>query len=223
MMSVLPVRLWCYKCLALRRKRRTATRVRCRGSGVGSRLDRRRDLRPTGRQTAAQGHLLIRGRSRGQYVRLRRTSRQSHWSTRTCWLAHRSAADVVPTVHIDNQGQEQWIVFTGRQHSLLCRAMFPSYSWVLAKRPAGWLVGGKTCVSVCLSALRLAISRQRVVRSTSSLACGRGPPGPRMCAVRSMAGVPRQRREHNPRRKHARRGAPAPSVKCCTSWQCTQL
>ena len=29
---------------------------------------------------------------------------------------------------------------------------FPAYSWVLAKRTAGWLVGGKSCrVSVCQS------------------------------------------------------------------------
>ena len=35
--------------------------------------------------------------------------------------------------------------------------------------------------SSCLSALRLAISPERVVRSTSFLACGRGPAGPRIC------------------------------------------
>jgi len=46
---------------------------------------------------------------------------------------------------------------------------------------------GKSCLSVCLSALGLAISPERVVRSTSFLACGRGPPGPRTCAVRSTA------------------------------------
>jgi len=83
------------------------------------------------------------------------------------------------------------------------KTTFPSYSWVLAKwLVVGWLVGGKTCVSVWLSALPLAISRQRVVRSTSSLACGKGPPGPIMCAVRSTVGLPaeaRQRREYNPR------------------------
>ena len=47
-------------------------------------------------------------------------------------------------------------------------------------RVSGWLVS-----RVCLSALRLAISPERVVRSTSFLASGRGPPGPRMYAVRS--------------------------------------
>jgi len=70
------------------------------------------------------------------------------------------------------------------------------------------LVGGKTCVSLSVcphSALRLAISRQRVVRSTSSLACGRGPPGPRMCRdsaesiIRGVStrGEARQRRVYN--------------------------
>ena len=57
---------------------------------------------------------------------------------------------------------------------------------------AGWLVVRRVSLSVCMSALRLAISRQRVVRSTSFLACGRGPPGPRMCTP----GEARQRREY---------------------------
>jgi len=63
-------------------------------------------------------------------------------------------------------------------------------------------------MSVCLSALRLAISGQRVVRSTSFLACARGPPGPRMCAVRSTVGVRHERRKSAESiirvRKHAR-------------------
>ena len=73
-------------------------------------------------------------------------------------------------------------------------------------KTAGWLVGwlaGWWLVSrVRLSALGLAISPERVVRSTSFLACSRGPPGPRMCAVLRTAGV----------RKHARRCATAPRV-----------
>jgi len=54
------------------------------------------------------------------------------------------------------------------------KAVFPAYSWVLAKRLlsgwlVGWLVGGKSCLSrvACLSA------------------CGRGLLGPSVCAVRS--------------------------------------
>ena len=59
------------------------------------------------------------------------------------------------------------------------RFKFPAYSWVLAKRTAGcWLVSRVCRVSVCqsvyLSAFGLAISRERVVRSTSFLARGRG-------------------------------------------------
>ena len=60
-------------------------------------------------------------------------------------------------------------------------SLFPAYSWVLEKR-AGWLVSRVRCLSACLSALGLAISPERAIRSTSFLVCGRGPPGPRMCA-----------------------------------------
>ena len=60
----------------------------------------------------------------------------------------------------------------------------------------GWLVVRRVCLSrVSLSALGLAISPERVVRSTSFLACGRGPPGPRMYAV--TPGEACQRRVYN--------------------------
>jgi len=52
---------------------------------------------------------------------------------------------------------------------------FPAYSWVLSL----WLVVSRVC---------------RYVRAINRLACGRGPPGPRACAVLGV-------------RKHARRGA----------------
>jgi len=82
-------------------------------------------------------------------------------------------------------------------------AWWNSNSWVLAKRLSGWLVGWLVVGKSCLSALGLPISPERVVRSTSFLACGRGPPGPRMRD--SADSIIRMR-------KHARRGAPAPSV-----------
>ena len=67
-----------------------------------------------------------------------------------------------------------------------CCVVFPSLQLGTGKT-AGCPVG-KSCLSrvshsVCLSALGLAISPERIIRSTSFLACSRGPPGPRMCAA----------------------------------------
>ena len=45
---------------------------------------------------------------------------------------------------------------------------FSAYSWVLAKRLGGWLVGGKSCLS-------------RVRLSVCPRYSGRGPPGPSVC------------------------------------------
>jgi len=61
------------------------------------------------------------------------------------------------------------------------QSLFPAYSWVLAKRTAVRLVSRVVCLSVC-----------------PRYQCGRGPPGPSVCAVRA--------------RPACRRGAPAPSV-----------
>jgi len=97
MRPVLPVRRWCYKCSARRRKRHRASRDRCQGSSVGIRHDRRQDPQLIGRETAEQGHLQVRRRSRGQYVLQRHTIRQSHSLPSYCWSADRAAVDVVPT------------------------------------------------------------------------------------------------------------------------------
>jgi len=88
--------------------------------------------------------------------------------------------------------------------------LIPSLQLGTGKTAAVRLVG-KSCLSVCLSALVLDVSPERVVRSTSFLACGRGSPGPRIRPARQ------ERRDSadsiiRVRKTHARRGAPAPSV-----------